>query len=84
MVKTPEIVFFDKVEHESDQNLQKHQKEYCRENEVFAMTRIKLAKLRNNRYQMNGLPYIKTGKSFLYRRKDITENINAHLISPKC
>ena len=83
LIKTSENISTTRVESKSTKEGPKHQQEYLREKDVSAMTGISVSTLRNQWWKMKGLPYIKMGGSIIYRRKDIVEYLESHLISPR-
>ena len=80
MEKSPENISSARYENGSTQKEPKHQQEYLREKDVVKMTSINIATLRSHRSQRKGLPYIKMGRSVVYRRKDII-NLLKHFLA---
>ena len=54
---------------------------YLKEKEVSKITRRGLQTLRNDRHHGKGIPYIKNGRSILYRLDDILNYLNSRRIS---
>jgi len=54
---------------------------YLREQETSKISRRAVQTLRNDRHHGRGIPYIKNGRSVLYRLDDILKYLNARRIS---
>lgn len=55
---------------------------YLKEKEVADLTGYSLSKLRSDRHQSRGMPYVKDGKSVRYRLHDVENYMNDRLIIP--
>ena len=56
---------------------------YLIETEVSALTRRAVQTLRNDRHYGRGIPYIKNGRSVLYRLDDVERYMNSRRISTR-
>ena len=54
---------------------------YLVEKEVSSLTRRAVQTLRNDRHYGRGIPYIKNGRSVLYRLADVEDYMDARRIS---
>ena len=54
---------------------------YLREQETSKISRKAVQTLRNDRHHGKGIPYIKNGRSVLYRLDDILNYLNTRRIS---
>jgi hypothetical protein len=53
---------------------------FFNEREVSELIRCSLSKLRADRWQRRGLPYLKNGRSVLYDEADVLGFLNSHRI----
>ena len=53
---------------------------FLTEKQVNKITMIPLQTLRNNRFERNGMPYIKIGRSIRYELLDVVDFMQSHKI----
>ena len=57
--------------------------EYLKEKEVSLIYKKALSTLRNERHLRKGFPYIKSGRSILYKKSDIESYLESRRIIPE-
>ena len=55
---------------------------YLTEGKVAEITGLSLSKLRQDRFNRRGLPYVKFGKTVRYSQEDVIASMEAHKINP--
>lgn len=88
-IETPTITSTNNGESQNDDQFQgkiKREKKVdllklLKEKEVSKVTRRAVQTLRNDRHHGRGIPYIKNGRSVLYRLDDVLDYINVRRIS---
>ena len=58
-------------------------REYLTDKEVAEMTTISVAKLRSDRMQRKGIPYLKIGRCVRYKNTDVINYMQSIRIDPK-
>ena len=56
---------------------------FLTESEVAHMTGFPLGRLRNDRFERRGLPYVKFGRSVRYALEDVLKHLNSHKVVPE-
>ena len=58
-------------------------RKYVTENEVADLTSLSIQRLRNDRFQQKGIPYVKIGRSVRYNLEDVVNFMESRKIRTK-
>jgi hypothetical protein len=62
----------------------KQPEEFYSEKELAELLKCSCSRLQKDRYAGRGVPYVKWGRSVLYRKCDVEQYIRDHMVKPIC